>query len=774
MSFTSSFPSLIVLFSGIPAYRYTSIDYWHASDTTLFFERSGIADSGRGYESAYIQIIVEDSSNGFASSFKSMILVEVGEAGEVVGRREVIEYDDASAIDKSMLMFILRDSASLYELMYRQMITADTASATEIRLSPIVLVRGEIAASIDASKPFTSRFDTASAYELAIIGFLTGDTCRSYDVATVVSRVAADIGIGLGIRRSPYCFTVIDKSAGIEKYAQPYKEILIGDLGSGVSRSIMLQRSVLDASTLVEVAYIILKTIDISRGLEYSSTPYRSTVVVDLGTEVASVLSDKYSIYFETGGGIERSVLMLYTPPITQSIGCLVESVDLVSGVSQGFSVSNLLSLRIEDYPVKSGGLIDVVQLLVKSSFNSFKYASRSYVMTYSEPLTSLTVLSSASAPSSRQVIYLTVDASLLIDTVLSLSFIASLLNNLGIEFKLDGRKSGYVLNLLKMIIGCDIARSISESRYSTSTVNAFIGLMSPPVSLSGSVFLNSMNVQELFEGVSSRLSESVIHAISFDAALMYLLQSLTRQSLYTASQVAGLVSNSYYASLSINPVVARADLSGSTAILASKLINVKEADSRTINTLNSIILDIENDKWHAYSSTLNALRMTAPVVYNTNRAGSLITLLNEGISYSKFIEGAYLTSAPLYLPKVIEFASRIRKVPDWCPGEDVETNKVDEQCYVYASDTNSVINAVKQLYIVLETVYRDLLVGNPDAEALMIKLADIIGLLSFVKSLDIISPDHHNMLVTALKISKELLKMAMAEASKKYIRAKT
>ena len=147
----------------------------------------------------------------------------------------MLHSDLASTLEQALINLTRVDIAfTLEKIIQRALTTLDFSSGFEVRLSPIPMLRSDVASFIDkiARKDMRYLKDIASHLEQAFISLSLLDQASTLEY-TIMERLIKDFASAYEVRISPQIRQVLDLASGLDYSWFYYWEGIVRDLASG-------------------------------------------------------------------------------------------------------------------------------------------------------------------------------------------------------------------------------------------------------------------------------------------------------------------------------------------------------------------------------------------------------------------------------------------------------------------------------------------------------------------------------------------------------------
>jgi len=262
-----------------------------------------------GAEEALALIIsVSDLSSGseFVAEF-SLERFDLGYSFEKVMDRTLTILDSSIGAEIAKVFLSLLDSGiSLDTSLFIDIPASDSSSGSEVRLSPIPILRSDVASSIDKITRKDMRYlkDVASHLEQAFISLFLLDQASTIE-HTITEKLIKDIASGFEVRLSPQIRQVLDLASGLDYSWFYYWEGIVGDIASGTEITKAKNMTAYDLSSGLEKLLFGRLIRDQASTLERIIHSDRTFLDAGLGSEVRlspiPITRPDYGVGYEIG-----------------------------------------------------------------------------------------------------------------------------------------------------------------------------------------------------------------------------------------------------------------------------------------------------------------------------------------------------------------------------------------------------------------------------------------------------------------------------------------
>jgi len=156
-------------------------------------------------------------------SYKEMFVSDIVSSLDKLASKEHIQPDIATTLEQALIGLSRVDLASAIDrIIHAGILVFDSATASDIRISPVPLFRSDVGVFLDkiARKDMRYLRDIASTIEQALISLNLLDQASTLD-RSLIEKLVEDIASAFEVRLSPMLRTVFDVASGIETRLSP-------------------------------------------------------------------------------------------------------------------------------------------------------------------------------------------------------------------------------------------------------------------------------------------------------------------------------------------------------------------------------------------------------------------------------------------------------------------------------------------------------------------------------------------------------------------------
>jgi hypothetical protein len=711
----------------------------------ITFER-GLGDVGSGIENRLspIPVKVTDTAQGLNITFKTVKFRIDGAVGSEIA---------------SIILLVHDNGAGSEAVPAISRMVSDLTKGSEIRLSPIPLLRSDAAIGHDVSlfsyrelqrpdattgidattqRTMIGIADGAAGIDTSKINKVVADSSIGTSFTITLSKATSDLTKGSEIRLSPIPLLRSDAAIGhdtawfywwegtksdtaIGKELPTGRQLIETDRGSA-AESMLVGLARLDSATgtdrHVERDLTIL---DSAAGIENRLSPI--PVKVTDTAQGLEVIIYRVFARLDLGAGIDLSILEMVIPPISQSPWTTISS-----SKHQGYTYTTLAqeskaSIMTESRGVTafSAALGNSIKPSISTSTQPSTFAGKKLSNIIKSNYLSMSMGNSFTNQVAVQDINVEKTLNMDQDTYTKTSLLNEV-KSTHTELENSDRFNSEAL-----------AETIMYS-YDSALYNNYI----PPILLEESgklIAMEKADISTIQTFLSTKINDSIFLSsppVIINRANQFLTNVVVQQILMSVSSsnknTLSFISKSIFNSINLSMNQEMRELHAMPIVIDERLI---------LSLIESTI-----------QQTFNKIKMQLPMILGqrfANRYTSNSRVLVEIILRGMFSLIKFVTSSFQYLVELQSLENGFRHV-----------NEGDE---ILQSDHNLFVNALQLFATFAERLTNDRFSNDSDVNIALENLKDAVSKLRIVKSFDVILPDDHNQIVESIEMAREFIK---------------